>query len=547
MRRVVQHSCRNQIQRQKRQKLDHLKSNAASDIAKYGWRQRSSGHPLNSDIQKEKQREEKLPTTNKQIEIARPLRAYGDNDLSPDSPAMVTLQLYIRSWEKRPEAYRQFFALGLKSPLQTSVDAVEQRCWGQETHMLTVMAYSASLYRRLQVLPVTDVQAERLIHKAVQGVRNSLSAPDADPEGVLFDSAYLALLAAYRNEHGAATVHLAAINKLIPVLGGMNVIPTYLSGLFLFADYFLSMQELGRPVIEEQFQQNWRIPAPVMPMHSPLAELGRETLQSEWLTKLSVDLQRIISRIVRCLQVLEHAWSEPTAAVNGFWARRECMVLINQLLIKRHAVDEAQPPKLESRERKFHHKTRDGCSTCRARHIKCDEGKPTCQKCLSRGIECGGYRPKPKIFEPTWSSSPSVSPPVSTVTMSNGTSHSVPRSRANATVLAFWTAIILATTHDLSGARNCLPRLSATVVERCGYFRDWNEAFLADAESMDDFMPKLFAVVNKVEPSTDIRLADLIWQFLLHERFVRSKHEVPAPSRAASKDGHWWSSSVLLR
>ncbi|KAJ4993695.1 hypothetical protein SVAN01_00749 [Stagonosporopsis vannaccii] len=32
-----------------------------------------------------------------------------------------------------------------------------------------------------------------------------------------------------------------------------------------------------------------------------------------------------------------------------------------------------------------------GCSTCRTRHTKCDEGRPTCAACRIAGVECGGY------------------------------------------------------------------------------------------------------------------------------------------------------------
>ncbi|KAJ8110354.1 hypothetical protein OPT61_g6792 [Boeremia exigua] len=31
-----------------------------------------------------------------------------------------------------------------------------------------------------------------------------------------------------------------------------------------------------------------------------------------------------------------------------------------------------------------------GCSTCRTRHTKCDEGRPTCAACRSAGVQCGG-------------------------------------------------------------------------------------------------------------------------------------------------------------
>ncbi|KAL3455347.1 fungal-specific transcription factor domain-containing protein [Aspergillus heterothallicus] len=36
-------------------------------------------------------------------------------------------------------------------------------------------------------------------------------------------------------------------------------------------------------------------------------------------------------------------------------------------------------------------RSRNGCRTCRKRHQKCDERRPTCMNCRLRGIECGGY------------------------------------------------------------------------------------------------------------------------------------------------------------
>ncbi|KAL4797603.1 fungal-specific transcription factor domain-containing protein [Aspergillus venezuelensis] len=36
-------------------------------------------------------------------------------------------------------------------------------------------------------------------------------------------------------------------------------------------------------------------------------------------------------------------------------------------------------------------KSRDGCTTCKAKRRKCDEAKPNCSQCLRRRITCGGY------------------------------------------------------------------------------------------------------------------------------------------------------------
>lgn len=37
-------------------------------------------------------------------------------------------------------------------------------------------------------------------------------------------------------------------------------------------------------------------------------------------------------------------------------------------------------------------KSRNGCITCKAKRLKCDETKPTCQQCHKRSVTCGGYK-----------------------------------------------------------------------------------------------------------------------------------------------------------
>lgn len=41
--------------------------------------------------------------------------------------------------------------------------------------------------------------------------------------------------------------------------------------------------------------------------------------------------------------------------------------------------------------RRTHKKVRTGCLTCKARRKKCDEAKPTCQRCATAGFRCDGY------------------------------------------------------------------------------------------------------------------------------------------------------------
>ncbi|OAQ68010.1 fungal transcriptional regulatory protein [Pochonia chlamydosporia 170] len=44
------------------------------------------------------------------------------------------------------------------------------------------------------------------------------------------------------------------------------------------------------------------------------------------------------------------------------------------------------------RVKKWAPKVRTGCLTCRARRVKCDEGKPGCHRCVSTGRTCKGYQ-----------------------------------------------------------------------------------------------------------------------------------------------------------
>ncbi|GKU09581.1 arginine metabolism regulation protein ii [Fusarium langsethiae] len=41
--------------------------------------------------------------------------------------------------------------------------------------------------------------------------------------------------------------------------------------------------------------------------------------------------------------------------------------------------------------RKPRNKSFSGCWTCRAKHVKCDEAKPSCNRCRNAGVDCEGY------------------------------------------------------------------------------------------------------------------------------------------------------------
>ena len=62
--------------------------------------------------------------------------------------------------------------------------------------------------------------------------------------------------------------------------------------------------------------------------------------------------------------------------------------------------DAAMEQRIRVKER--HSKVRTGCSTCKQRHVKCDEKRPApCERCTKGGYKCGGYvdPPKPWFFE----------------------------------------------------------------------------------------------------------------------------------------------------
>ncbi|KAE9365502.1 hypothetical protein N431DRAFT_488658, partial [Stipitochalara longipes BDJ] len=53
----------------------------------------------------------------------------------------------------------------------------------------------------------------------------------------------------------------------------------------------------------------------------------------------------------------------------------------------------------QERKRRFHHKTKKGCKTCKIRKVKCDESRPICQRCLKFGLGCDGYNDDHKTIQ----------------------------------------------------------------------------------------------------------------------------------------------------
>ncbi|KAM0418788.1 hypothetical protein ACHAPT_012298 [Fusarium lateritium] len=63
--------------------------------------------------------------------------------------------------------------------------------------------------------------------------------------------------------------------------------------------------------------------------------------------------------------------------------------------------------------RQFKPKARTGCHTCRIRRVKCDEGRPACDRCLSTDRICDGY---PSVFRVLTFEASTPSTPVPVVT-----------------------------------------------------------------------------------------------------------------------------------
>ncbi|PBP17080.1 C6 finger domain-containing protein [Diplocarpon rosae] len=85
-------------------------------------------------------------------------------------------------------------------------------------------------------------------------------------------------------------------------------------------------------------------------------------------------------------------------------------------------------------------KSRNGCITCKAKRLKCDETKPACQQCHKRSVACGGYKKdfKWRPFEetsfnsrvapsrPKQNSTAPTKPPVSVPSPSDASTTSAP-------------------------------------------------------------------------------------------------------------------------
>ncbi|KAJ5113961.1 hypothetical protein N7456_002495 [Penicillium angulare] len=69
------------------------------------------------------------------------------------------------------------------------------------------------------------------------------------------------------------------------------------------------------------------------------------------------------------------------------------------------------PPR--KRVRRWHHRGFTGCSTCRRRHVRCDEASPICNNCTRLGLDCDGAQGRMtfKVYGPTHTQEPAPKAP----------------------------------------------------------------------------------------------------------------------------------------
>lgn len=62
---------------------------------------------------------------------------------------------------------------------------------------------------------------------------------------------------------------------------------------------------------------------------------------------------------------------------------------INQTQTQLQRESDYKKTRSSTGKRKYHQKSRNGCSTCKKRRVKCDEAKPECDKCKHMDLVCG--------------------------------------------------------------------------------------------------------------------------------------------------------------
>ncbi|OKL60992.1 hypothetical protein UA08_03643 [Talaromyces atroroseus] len=80
-------------------------------------------------------------------------------------------------------------------------------------------------------------------------------------------------------------------------------------------------------------------------------------------------------------------------------------------------------PPMSSYHSRAKTKTFTGCWTCRERKVKCDEGRPSCQQCIGRDLECKGYAQRLQWLAPLTATGGGCKVPTACDSVGLGISH----------------------------------------------------------------------------------------------------------------------------
>lgn len=99
--------------------------------------------------------------------------------------------------------------------------------------------------------------------KTICALRGALKNADQDAMLLLEIISYMCLTEIFRLDFTAARMHLGAVEKLLELVGGINKVVNYASEMFVFADYFLALSTLSRPILGSRMSFRDGPPVPV--------------------------------------------------------------------------------------------------------------------------------------------------------------------------------------------------------------------------------------------------------------------------------------------
>ncbi|TIA04606.1 hypothetical protein D6C82_00816 [Aureobasidium pullulans] len=159
--------------------------------------------------------------------------------------------------------------------------------------------------------------------------------------------------------------------------------------------------------------------------------------------------------------------------------------------------DKQERAEARARQRRAHKKSRNGCSQCKRRHIKCDESQPACSSCVVAGLDCPflsdpnirgtGQSPVTTTSRP----SPTIEPRSrsSTVALPSSTSHGSGccDGEVNMALAGFNEAV------QEINERNCLTLL---IFSHMLGVHSFCEVFISQDESFSNFLTRLLQAIH---------------------------------------------------